>query len=316
MDLLTTAQSRCRWRVIGINILLIALPPLFWAGNFIVGRAIRHDVPPITLAFYRWVIALLILLPFSVVALKRDWHQYWQHPWLILGLSITGITAFNTLLYVGLQTTAATNGLILNSCVPLIILLLGALLFKQPLRRQQIAGMLLSFSGVLMIVCQGNWQLLAALEFTQGDLIIFSALICWAFYTQWLKCVPPQISRVGLMSLQMLLGLLLLAPFYVWESGQGTAMQWNLHALLALAYVGIIPSIAAYLLYNACVDRLGPAAAGMSIYLMPVFGVVLSVSLLGELVHWYQLTGIGLIFLGIFAAGMLPKWRTIGATRH
>jgi drug/metabolite transporter (DMT)-like permease len=309
MDLLTTAQSRCRWRVIGINILLIALPPLFWAGNFIVGRAIRHDVPPITLAFYRWVIALLILLPFSVMALKRDWRHYLQHPWLILGLSVTGITAFNTLLYIGLQTTAATNGLILNSCVPLVILLLGALFFRQPLRRQQIVGMLLSFSGVLMIVSQGNWQLLLALKFTQGDLIIFSALLCWAFYTQWLKCVPPQISRVGLMTLQMLIGLLLLAPFYAWESSRQAIPQWNLQALLALAYVGIIPSVAAYLLYNACVDRLGPAPAGMSIYLMPVFGVVLSVSLLGELVHWYHLTGIGLIFLGIFAAGMLPKWR-------
>ncbi|MDF0535399.1 DMT family transporter [Shewanella sp. A32] len=306
---MTNDKPRFKWQITAINALLIVLPPLFWAGNFIAARGIRNDLPPVTLAFYRWIIAVIVLLPFSIAAFRRDWRKYREHPWLILGLSITGITAFNTLIYVGLQTTAAANGLIINACLPLMILLLGALFYGQPLRLRQSLGMLLSFGGVLTIVTRGDLHVLTAMSFGHGDIYILSGLLCWAFYTHWLKYVPAEVSRVGLMSVQMIVGLVFLAPFYGWEVEGGGVANWNMHAFLALAYVGIIPSVMAYLLYNACVDRMGPAPAGMSIYLMPVFGVMLSVFVLGEMLHWYQLLGVALIFFGIFVAGMMPKWR-------
>lgn len=294
-----TARSN-RW----LNLALLVLPPLFWAGNFIVGRAVRHEIPPMTLAFYRWIIASLILLPFSWRIVCRDARLYWQHRWLILGVSLTGITAFNSLVYLGLQTTAAANGIILNSFIPLLIVLLGAMLFRQPLRWQQIAGMLVSFAGVLVIVMRGSWLVLARLSFAHGDIIIFSAMVCWAFYTIWLKRLPVTINRFGLMSVQMSIGLIFLLPFYGWEVMTQAGPVWNLHSLLSLAYVSVVPSVLAYLLYNVCVDRLGPARAGLSIHLIPVFGAILSVLLLGEPLQWYHMAGMLLIFSGIICASL------------
>ncbi len=286
----------------GVTLLILMVPPLCWAGNFIVGRAVRDDIPPLTLAVCRWLIASLILLPFAWRAMRKDAGLYCQQKWLILATSITGITGFNSLVYLGLQTTVATNGIILNSFIPLLIALFGALFFGLSLKLTQIAGMLVSFAGVLAIVTQGDPQVLLQLAFAKGDLIIFTAMICWALYTIWLKQLPAQMDRTALITLQMILGLLFLLPFWGWEMASVDLPELSHSALLAVAYVGIFPSVIAYLCYGACVARLGPARAGMSIHLMPVFGAVLSVLLLGETFHGYHLAGILMIFSGIALA--------------
>ncbi|MDK2776299.1 MAG: DMT family transporter [Pseudomonadota bacterium] len=285
-----------------ITVLLLLLPPLFWAGNFIVGRAVRDEIPPVTLSVSRWVVASLVLLPFAWRAMRRDRALYWQHRWLILGISLAGITVFNTLIYLGLQSTPATNGIILNSFIPLLIVLFGALFFGYRIRALQVLGMLVSFAGVLSIVMRGDWQVLTSLSFAHGDLIILGAMACWALYTIGLKEVPSEINRLGLLSVQMAVGLVFLLPFWGWELASGAAPVWNTHSLLSLAYVGIVPSVLAYLLYNACVVRLGPARAGLSVHLTPLFGAVLSVLLLGETIHLYHLAGALLIFTGILLA--------------
>ena len=285
-----------------LNLALLMLPPLFWAGNFIVGRAVRGEIPPMTLSFFRWIVASLILLPFSWKMIRRDLPLYWRNRWLILGVSVAGITAFNSLIYLGLQSTSVTNGIILNSFIPLLIVLLGALFFGYSIHRLQVAGMLVSFTGVLVIVIRGDWSVLATLSFAHGDLIILSAMVCWALYTIWIKNMPADINRLGLLSVQMAVGLVFLLPFYGWELINKPAPVWNTHSLLSLAYVGLAPSVLAFLLYNACVARLGPERAGLSIHLMPVFGAALSVLLLGESIHIYHLAGALLIFSGIMVA--------------
>ncbi|WGY47320.1 DMT family transporter [Vibrio sp. ABG19] len=278
---------------------LLALPPLFWAGNFIVGRSVRGDIPPLTLSFDRWVIASLVLLPFTYAILRRECRLYWQYRYRILLASITGVAAFNSLIYVGLQTTTASNALILNSFIPLLISLFGSLFFKLHLKRSQWLGMAVSFSGVLLILTRGDWQILRSLSFNHGDLVVFLAMVSWAVYTLVIQRMPKEMNRLGLMSVQMFVGLLVVMPFYAAEVYSGASPIWNSHTLLALAYVGIVPSVLAYLLYTASVERLGPAKAGLSIHLIPAFGVLLSIGLLGESLHWYQLTGVALIFIGI-----------------
>tara|TARA_B100001109_G_scaffold112039_1_gene91397 strand:+ start:42365 stop:43360 length:996 start_codon:yes stop_codon:yes gene_type:complete len=285
-----------------VTAMLLLLPPLFWAGNFIVGRAVRNEIPPVTLSVSRWIIASIILLPFAWRAVRRDYPLYWQHRWLILGISLTGITAFNSLIYLGLQTTQAANGIILNSFIPLLIVLLGGCFLGYAVRRVQIAGMVISFAGVLAIVMRGDLQRLASLNVAHGDLILLSAMLCWAFYTLGLKAVPAAINRTGLLSVQMATGLIFLLPFWGWELASGQRPVWNFHSLLSLAYVGVVPSVLAYLLYNACVARLGPARAGLSIHLIPLFGALLSVLYLGEQIHLYHLLGAVLIFTGIVIA--------------
>lgn len=296
---LNQESGRWAWSTLA----LIALPPLFWAGNFIVGRAVRGDIPPMTLSFSRWVIASLLLLPFSWRFLWRDRALYRAHFPLIFAVSVSGVTAFNSLVYLGLQSTAATNGIILNSFIPLLIVLLGALFFGFTVQRRQVVGMLVSFAGVLTIVLRGEWERLATLNVAHGDLIILLAMVCWALYTIWIKKMPVAINRVGLLQVQMALGLLCLMPFFLWEYATQAPAVWHRDSFLAVAYVGIFPSVLAFLLYNACVGRLGPERAGLSIHLMPLFGAVLSVALLGEALHGYHLLGALLIFSGIALAG-------------
>lgn len=150
------------------GLLLLLPPPLFWAGNFIVGRAMHEAVPPFALSMWRWIIAFLLLLPFAAPAMRRDLPRYWQHRWTILGVSLSGVFSFNTLIYLGLRTTTAANALLLNSFIPILVVLFGALFFGQVIRRVQVAGLLISLLGVLTIVLQGDWYRLASFSFCQG----------------------------------------------------------------------------------------------------------------------------------------------------
>ncbi|WP_439290987.1 DMT family transporter [Lonepinella koalarum] len=278
----------------------LLLPPLFWAGNFAVGRAVRADIPPYTLSFGRWIIALLVLLPFVSATMKRDWQQYRQHWGRIITVSIFGVAAFNTLVYKGLHSTTTTNAILLNSCIPVLIMLIGVLFYHQKIKLIQAIGLSISLFGVLVIVLQGQWANFVALSFNPGDIIVFMAMICWAIYTLLMKDIPANIDRKGLMGVQIIIALISLFPLFLWEQLQGSqTIIWNSATLLGLAYVGVFPSVIAYILYNVAIQKVGPVISGLSIHLMPVFGVLLSVSLLGESFHLYHLCGIGLIGLGL-----------------
>ncbi|WP_439240397.1 DMT family transporter [Lonepinella sp. BR2474] len=278
----------------------LMLPPLFWAGNFAVGRAVRADIPPYTLSFGRWMIALIVLLPFILNTMQRDWPQYRQYWGRIITVSIFGVAAFNTLVYKGLHSTTTTNAILLNSCIPVLIMLIGVLFYRQKIKLMQALGLAISLSGVLVIVLQGQWSNFIALSFNTGDIIVFSAMICWAIYTLLMKDIPTSIDRKGLMGVQIMIALISLFPLFLWEQLQSTqGIIWNHSTLLGLAYVGIFPSVIAYILYSMAIQKVGPVISGLSIHLMPVFGVLLSVSLLGESFYLYHLCGIGLIALGL-----------------
>ncbi|MFB9133854.1 DMT family transporter [Vibrio olivae] len=297
MESVKPAQPSSNRRV--VIILLFLLPPLFWAGNFIVGRAVRDELPPITLSFDRWILASLILLPFSYRWIRRDWRLYFTHWRLITLTSVTGFAAFNSLIYWGLQSTPATNGTILNAFIPLLISLFGALFFGLAMTWRLAAGIVLSLCGVITIVTAGHWANLLELNINQGDFIIFIAMVCWAIYTIGLKRMPAELNRLGLMSVQMMIAIVCLLPFYLWELHTGPAPIWNAHSLMSLLYIGVLPSIGAFLLYMRCVEALGPAKASLSVHFIPVFGALLSAVFLGEFIQLYHLVGIVLIFLGL-----------------
>lgn len=278
---------------------LLILPPLLWAGNFVVGRAIREDIPPMTLSFGRWVLAFLIILPFAWKLMKRDWRLYWQYRWLVIGTGIVGVASFNTLIYAGLHSTTTNNALLLNSCIPVLIVLFGALFYRQKLHLLQMSGLIISLVGVLTIILHGDLSRLIDLSFNPGDILVFTAMVCWAFYTLWVKMLPPHINRTGLMGAQIAIAVIGLLPFWLWEMASGAQVVWRTESILAFAYVGILPSVVAYLLYTFAVARVGPVRAGLSIHLMPVFGVLLSALFLGESLHSYHLIGISAIALGL-----------------
>lgn len=289
--------------------LALIAPPLFWAGNFIVGRAVRADITPMSLSLGRWLIALALLLPFAWRPMRRDWPYYRQHWTALLRISATGVAAFNSLIYLGLHTTTASNGLLFNSLIPLLIVLIGALFYRQRLSAAQAAGLLISFAGVFTLVLQGRWAHLAQLHFVPGDAIVLLAMVSWALYTLWLREFPAQIDRIGLMGAQILIGLVLILPFWWLEQASGQRSNWGAAAIGALAYVGLFPSVLAYLFYMKAVQSFGPARAGLSVHLIPVFGIVLSVTFLHERLQAFQAWGIAAIATGLLISN-LPARRS------
>ncbi|MCQ4143995.1 DMT family transporter [Vogesella sp. AC12] len=282
--------------------LLLTLTALFWSGNFVLARAMHASVAPMTLSFARWSIALLLLLPFGAAPAWRQralWLPYWRR---LLALALLGVTGFNSLAYWGLQYTAATNAVLLNSFIPILIVLFGALFFGVAIARRQALAVAISFAGVLLVVAHGDWHRLAALDINRGDAVVFLAMVAWALYTLLLRGMPPALHRIGLLTLQVAIGLAGIAPLFAWELASGRHTPLNAATLATFAYVGTLPSVAAYYFYNLGVARVGAARAGMFIHLMPGFGALLSMLFLGEALQLYHLAGITLILAGVTLA--------------
>ena len=286
--------------------LLLTLASLFWAANWVVGRAMRSEMPPIAMGLWRWTIALLILLPFVAPELRRKWPVV-RANWLTLTLlGLLGAVAFNTLIYVGLQYTAATNGVLFNSITPILIILLSWVVARERMSRLQTGGVLLSLAGVLAIVARGDFASLAAFHFNRGDLWLIVAMFLWAVYTLVLRRRPPELSAMGFLTAMLLLSLPFLLPFYLWEFGERGGFALTPATVAALAYYGTFPSIAAYLFWNRGVALVGPNKAGLFVHLMPLFGALLSVIFLGEQLFAYHYAGAGLIFSGIWLTTKKP----------
>jgi drug/metabolite transporter (DMT)-like permease len=175
----------------GVPYLLLTLTSLFWAGNWVVGRAMHNDIPPVAMGFWRWAIALLILLPFAAPELKRNWHVVRVNWFTLALLGSLGATLFNAMIYVGLQYTTVTNGVLFNSVTPILIMVMSWLAFRERLGAWQTMGVVLSLAGVAVIVARGEPQILAALTFNRGDLWLISAMFLWAVYTIVLRRRRP-----------------------------------------------------------------------------------------------------------------------------
>lgn len=280
--------------------LLLTLTALFWSGNMVVGRAIRGDVPPLTLAFWRWTIALLLVLPLALPHLRGQWPQLkkgWK-PVLVLG--VFGVGGYNTLAYIALQYTAATNALLLNSFIPIATIALSWLFLKKRLQRVEGLGVLLSFVGVATIVLRGDPATLGALSLNIGDLWMLGAVLIWAIYTIGLQWRPTGVHPMLLLAALTAVGVAVLVPAYAWELAQGRYINLHWRSFAALLYVGIFPSFLGYVFYNRAVGEVGASKGSLFIHLMPVFGTVLSAIFLDEIPVWYHYAGIALIFVGIW----------------
>ena len=290
-----------RFRFFDRPYLLLALAVLFWAGNNIVGRAVRAEVPPVGLAFWRWTLATLLLFPFAWPFLRGDLSQVRRHLPVMALLAFLGVGSFNTLLYSGLQYTVAINAFLLQSLMPAVVILMSWMFFGERVSLGQLAGIAVAFVGAAFIIFRGSAETLLAFELNPGDAIIFVGVVLYAAYTALLR-LRPAMHPLSFVLATFMLGVPMILPFYLWETLSGRAVTPSTPTLLSFLYVGIFPSILSYLLYNRGVELVGANRAGLSAYLMPVFGSVLAVLLLGEAFRTYHALGIGLIFLGVVVA--------------
>lgn len=280
--------------------LLLTLTALFWSGNMVIGRGLREAVPPIALAFWRWSIALALVLPFALPKLRNQWPTLRAHWRPMLALGLLGVGCYNTFAYIALQYTTATNATLLNSFIPIATIALAFVLLGKRLTRSEALGVAVSLVGVMSIVSRGDPATLLALSLNTGDLWMLGAVLVWGLYTVGLQWRPQGLDPMVMLFAFTVIGLAALAPFYAWELAGGRSIDLHAGSLLGILYTGIFPGFLGYVFYNAGVAAVGPARGALFIHLMPVFGTLLAALFLGERPHGYHFVGIGLVFTGIF----------------
>ena len=277
---------------------LLVLTTLFWAGNMIVGRWIAGQVPPVTLAFLRWLGASLFILPLAWRHLRQDWTVIRAHLPVLVVLGITGSGLFNTLQYAALVTTTTTSAGVIYAFGPIMILLMSALLNGEPIRGAQVAAVAISLAGVATILTHGAPQDLAATVINRGDLIMLVAVAVWAFYTAYLTR-RPQLHPLSFAAVTFFVAAILNLPLSAIELAQGAHFILSPKTALAILYTAVFPSLLAYLFYNRGVELLGPSKAGTYINLVPLFAAALGLLLLGEQPRVYHFVGFAFILSGV-----------------
>ncbi|QNN58044.1 DMT family transporter [Diaphorobacter ruginosibacter] len=292
------------------TMLLLATAPLMWAGNAVTGKLVHGLIPPITLNFIRWALAFLILLPFAWKTL-RPGSPLWPHWKRYSLLGLLGVGSYNALQYMALQTSSPLNVTLVGGGTPVCMLIIGALFFGVPARRQQIIGATLSVCGVLLVLSHGSIEQLLSLRLVIGDVYMVLAVISWSLYSWFLvRTSEPAAIRgdwAAFLIAQMLFGLGWSGAFAGVEWGLGQhEIVWGWPLAAALVFIVIGPAILAYRCWGLGVQRAGPVAAGFFINLTPLFAAVLSLALLGEAPHLYHLFAFMLIVAGI----VVPSRRT------
>ncbi len=283
--------------------LLLAAPPLFWAGNAVAARLLVGQVPPMALSLGRWLLALAILLPFVWGALRTHGPQI-RAQWKLIALTgVLGVGCYNSFQYLAVQTSTAVNVTLIAASTPVFVLVIGALFFGERTRGAQWLGAAVSLAGVLAVLARGDPGQLLRLAFVPGDLIMLAANLTWTLYTWLLRTRRPQLPFGPFLAAQMVFGVVAIAPFAAAEAAfTGAAVQWSPTAVAVLVYVALLPSIAAYWCWDRGVVRVGAVIPVYFANLTPLFAALLSTLVLGEAPRAYHAVGLALIVLGIHLA--------------
>ena len=279
--------------------LLLVLASLFWAGNMVMSRGMRADLPPIALTFWRWVIAFACVLPLAVPHINSQWHLV-RAAWMMVAfLGFFGIFGYNAFSYIAVQTTTATSATLLNSFVPVVTSVLAYLFFKKRLTRPEILGGLVSLVGVVMLISHGSLDTLLGLSLNTGDLWMLLAVLSWCMYTVFLQWRPQGVHPMLLLAALIVAGLIVLAPLYAWEVAAGRVINLHAGSLAGIVYAGVFAAFLGFVCFNASVVMVGPAVSSLFVHLVPVFASILSALVLSEQPAWYHYVGMALVFGGI-----------------
>lgn len=277
---------------------LLALAMLFWAGNWVIGRALREAMEPFTLNFVRWAIATLILAPFTLPSLAAQWPVIRRHWPILLLLALTGVSVFHALVYLGLRSTTTVNGVLLNSSLPLFILACSWILERERATPRQLGGLALSLAGILVILSRGEPASLLALEVHAGDAWILLAMPVWGLYSVLLKRRPAGLGGLGFLFVISALGTLLLVPAAVLAPPRWPGTE----AALGIAYIAVFASILAFICWNRGVAIVGANVAGVTLHLLPLFGTALAIVFLDEAFRPFHAVGFATILAGVLVA--------------
>jgi len=287
-------------RPLGSPYLLLTLAMLCWAGNWVVGRAIHEQVPPLALNFWRWAASLLLILPVAWRPLRDQWRLMLRHWKWILPMAAIASAIFQSMVYLGLQHTTALNGALLIALVPIVVAAFAAMLLGDRFTPLQGLGIGVSLAGAVVVIVRGDLSVLRALAFNPGDLWILAAVPIWALYTVLLKRWPAGLDRMSFLAAMAIVGTLLQAPLYAWEWAGGRHLVLSPASLAAIAYTAVFASFLAFVFYNAALQRTTPTVAGPFHHLHPAFTALLGIVFLGERIGWHHAVGVACIVLGLY----------------
>lgn len=285
----------------GITMALTAT--IIWSGNFIIAKSLIQEVSPAVLSLLRWGTACLVLLPFGLKSLLKDWPIIRKHLKFHFITALLGISLFNTCVYLSARHTSGINMVIISSISPIITILLAGIFLKEPLSFPRVLGMLLAFSGVLTIASNGDWETLAGLKLAYGDILACTSALLFGGYSVLVRLTPKEESQLGFLTAIFIFGVLWLIPMAGWEIFNGSIPQLaNFKVIWSVLYIGIGASVVSFFLWNMAVGRLGPSKASAIYYTLPMFGCTWAVIFLNEQLIIAHILGGILILLGVAVA--------------
>lgn len=280
--------------------LFALLATIIWSGNFIVARDLKTTFSPISISFFRWLIATIVILPFAFNHLKRDMSLILEQWRLMLVLSFTGVTIFNSLIYLAAQTSSAFNLSLFAITAPLYVVLFNWLFYKETITTKQAIGFVVLLVGLLTLLSKGNPEKILDLEFNKGDLLMAGAASIFAFYSVLLRKKNPAIGNLSFVAATFVLGVTLLAPFFIVEiSSSAVSLEFTTSSILQLVYIGVGPSVISYYLWNRSVAEIGSTKAATIYNTLPVFSAFFAALILKESVLVVQIVSTVIIVGGI-----------------
>lgn len=277
---------------------LLAWATLFWGGNSIAGKLAVGHASPMVVVTVRWLVAMVVLYAFCRKQIMADWPTIRQRLGYLLLLGVLGFTGFSVALYYALVYTTAINSAILQGGMPLFIFFASFVMFGSRASLKQIVGFVISFVGVLAIAARGDFGNLAALDINFGDALMLVAIISYGIYTAALRSKPPM-HWASLMFILCLGATLSSLPMLAVEMMQGATIVPDLQGWAAISYIVIFPSLLGQVFYIRAVELIGSNRAGLFVNLLPIWGALLAVILLGEAFHLYHAIALALILAGI-----------------
>jgi len=281
--------------------LLLLLTTFFWGANAVAGKLAVGHVSPFALTFLRWIVALAILLPFAATPLRRDWPKVRQKLPLLAMLGIVGFTCFNAAMYSALTLTSAVNVSIEQGAIPLVIIVLNFLLFRVKATGLQLAGFFLSLVGVGLTASHGDLLRLTALDINFGDLLMLFAVVVYGIYTIALR-FKPDVHWLTMITVLATAALVSSVPLLIWEYATDSLIMPDLTGWAIVVYTAVLPSALAQVFYIRGNELIGANRAGLFVNLVPIFGTLLSILVLGEDFRLYHAAALVLVFCGIWLA--------------
>ncbi|MBU0545273.1 MAG: DMT family transporter [Proteobacteria bacterium] len=286
---------------------LLVLSALFWSGNFVVARGIHEVIPPVTLAFFRWALALVIFLPFTFRKVVRNRSLIIKNWGWIAVLSLLSVSSFSIFIYMALNKTTVVNTALVNSFYPVLIVIGSWVGFSDRITLRQGTGVVLSLTGLMWILSKGKLSVLLGLSFSEGDLWTLAAGCSWALYSVLLRKKPQELDHFTFLAAMMIFGTFCLLPVFLWEIAITGLPRYVPQAFGGVLYIAVFPSILSFLCWNKGVERVGANRAGIFVHLIPVFSILMAIILLGERLQYFHLPGMALIFSGIFLTTFAVK---------